>query len=167
MELAFLRESKSLATKGVQTLISNFYKMPGVLRFLTGMSLLYLLFLLMSVVPGTINVHGRIVTTAEWWANGSGIILMLSSAPLVISGFLLLTQSRYSRPSYIAGWAIVDVAVVWIANINGASLSRADACVYGLLCIASVGVFATYLYLSTPVKQYLNDVPQERRAGSP
>lgn len=140
----------------MRKMVDNFLKMPGALRFLTAMALLYLLFILMSVVPGTVNVHGKAVNTTVWWDNGSGYILIFSSLPLIVSGLMLLMQSRHARPTYIIGWLLVDSAAFWISNINGVPLSTEDARIYGLLCIASIVAFAMYLYLSHAVKNYLN-----------
>lgn len=139
-----------------RTLIVNFFEMPGALRFLTGTSLLYLFFIGASIVPGTVNVHGKIVTTAEWWANGSGFILLFSSIPLMTSGLLLLRRAAHARPLYIVGWVVVDIAAVWIPTVNEAPLSRSDVIVYGVLSAASLIAFATYLYLSGAVKRCLN-----------
>lgn len=120
----------------------------------------------MSIVPGTINIHGRIVTTVEWWSNGSGYALVLASLPLITSGFLLLMQSRYSRPIYIVGWVVVDSAMVRIAVINGAPLSKEEASIYGILCVLFIGIFAIYLYFSKAVKEYLSDVPSRRQSNN-
>ncbi|WP_036114025.1 hypothetical protein [Luteibacter mycovicinus] len=140
-----------------RTLTVNFFEMPVALRFLTGMSLLYLFFIGASIVPGTVNVHGKIVTTAEWWANKSGFILLFASIPLITSGFLLLRRAAHARPLYIVGWVAVDIAAIWIPAVNDVPLSRSNVIVYGVLSAVSIIAFATYLYLSGAVKTYLND----------
>ena len=75
-------------------------------------------------------------------------------------------QSRYSRPIYIVGWVVVDSAMVRIAVINGAPLSKEEASIYGILCVLFIGIFAIYLYFSKAVKEYLSDVPSRRQSNN-
>lgn len=152
---AGLPVSRLSATEEVTVLVSNFFKMPGFLRFLTGIALLFILFVAQSVFSDVIRVQGREISRAEWWESGSGVIQLLSSVPIVASAFLMLARSRYARVSYILGLLVSDVGTGFILNANG--IMRTDEQWWFVFSAFAVSllVFGCYLFGSKRVAAYI------------
>lgn len=136
-------------------LVSNFVKMPGVLRFLTGVALLLILFVAQSVFTDAIRVQGREISRDEWWGSGSGVIQLLSSLPLIIAAFLMLARSRYARMSYLIGWLVSDIGTIFILKANGIMSTGVQWWFVSLACAVSLLVFAWYLFTSKQVAAYV------------
>lgn len=143
------------ATKEVTVLVSNFVKMPGFLRFLTGIALLFILFVAQSVFSDVIRVQGREISRNEWWGSGSGVIQLLSSLPLITAAFLMLARSRYARISYLLGWLVSDIGTGFILKANGVTLTGEQWWFVFFACSVSLIAFACYLFMSKQVAAYI------------
>ncbi|MDQ7995559.1 MAG: hypothetical protein AAGC76_06875 [Luteibacter sp.] len=141
--------------EGVQVLAKNFFDMPSVLRFLTAIALVNIVFLVSAVFSGAMHVQGHVISRAEWWSSGSGYIQLFSSLPLVASALLLLVRSRYARAAYIFGWIVSDIGTALIAKTSGIHLPRELSLFYASGCAISLLLFAGYLFLSKAVEAYL------------
>jgi len=159
-----LAVSRLSATKEVTVFVSNFFKMPGFLRFLTGVALLPILFVAQSVFSDFIRFQGSEIRRYEWWENGSGVIQLLSSLPMITAAFLMLARSRYARVSYVLGWLISDIGAGFILYANG--LMRTDEAWWFLFSTSAISliVFSCYVLASKRVAAYIRgESPQVDR----
>lgn len=137
-------------------MISNFFKMPGFLKFLTAMAILCIFFIISTMLPGSINIHGHLVSTREWWSNGSGYVFAIPFLLLGASGVLMLKRAVYSRFVYIAGWIFSDISVFAVMKINNVTLPLRVEYAYACFGGASIVVFAIYLYFGKRVRTYFD-----------
>lgn len=136
-------------------LVANFRKMPGPLRVLTLFSLMSVLLVAATVVPGGAVVGQRRVGFENWWSNGSGLIFAVAACLFFSAGILLLKARPLGRLVYISGVAGFYAASYVIELINGMSYSRADY-VYDLLFVAlQVTALSAYFFLNRRVKNFL------------
>jgi len=135
-------------------MLSNFIQMPGFLKFLTGMAAICVLSVILSILPGYIDIFGQHVSTSEWWSNGSGSVFAVSLVPIFCSGILMLKRSVYGRVMHIAGWISADIGVLMVAIINDVKMPHTLAYMYVAFAIASTIVFAGYLYFGKRARAY-------------
>jgi len=136
-------------------LVASFKRMPGPLRVLVLFSLMSVLFIAATVVPGGAVVGQRRVGLEDWWINGSGLVFGVAVCLFFSAGILLLKARRLGRLVYISGFAGLYVAHYFIERINGVSYSR-DAYFYDLLFAAlQVITLSAYLFLNRRVKNFL------------
>ena len=137
-------------------MISNFFLMPGFLKFLTGMAFVCFFFIISTALPGTVNIHGHLVSTREWWSNGSGFVFAISFILLGSSGILMLKRAVYSRALHIAGWISSGIAALIVVNINNITMPQSESYAYAGFSLASTTVFAIYLYFNKRVRIYFD-----------
>lgn len=135
-------------------MLSNFIQMPAFLKFLTGMAAVCVLSVILSILPGYIDIFGQHVSTSEWWSNGSGSVFAVSLVPIFCSWILMLKRSVYGRVMHIAGWISAYIGVLMVAIINNVKVPQTLAYMYAAFAIASVIVFAGYLYFSKRARAY-------------
>jgi hypothetical protein len=128
--------------------------MPGFLKFLTVMALACIIFIISTLLPGSVNIHGQIVSTRQWWSNGSGYVLAISLMPLCSSGILMLRRVAHSRFLHIFGWVFSGIGAFVTMKINDVMLSQRVEYAYAGFSIASTIVFAAYLYFNKDVRSY-------------
>lgn len=137
-------------------MLSNFIQMPGFLKFLTGMVLVCTLSLVLSMLPGYIDLFGRHISVTNWWSNGSGFVFAISLIPMISSGILMLKRSIYGRIVHIFGWIFADIGVLAVVILNDITVPTNDAYIYASFSIASIIVFSGYLYFSKRVRAYFS-----------
>lgn len=120
------------------------------------MSLLCLLFVISTVFPGTIDVYGHLISTGEWWANGSGFVLSSALLLLGSSAIMMLKRIAFGRIIHIAGWVSLYVGAFIVARINDVTLPSSVQNLYAALGVGSTIVFATYLYFGKGVRRYFD-----------
>ena len=135
--------------------IANFRRMPGPLRVLTLFSLMSLLLIAATVVPGGAVVGQRRVELKDWWMNGSGLVFAIAVCLFFSAGILLLKARRLGRFAYISGFAGLYVAGYFIERINGVSYSRDDYFYDLLFAALQVIALSAYFFLNRRVKNFL------------
>lgn len=135
-------------------MLANFVQMPGFLKFLTSMAIICVLSVVLSILPGDIDIFGQHISTSDWWSNGSGFIFAISLIPIFCSGLLILKRARYSRIVHIIGWVFADIGVLAVAVINHVTMPMDIEYVYVGFSIVSIIVFAAYLYFNKRVRVY-------------
>ena len=125
----------------------NFLVMPLALKILTASALSMLLVIVSTLLPGSpIDVFGREMTHAEWWATGAGLVTVLVGVSSIAAAVLMLKRSRYGRPAYMVASAAMSVSVLLIAAVAGANVVRwIPATLANVLLTLMI---ALYLYLS-------------------
>ena len=134
----------------------NFFLMPGFLKFLTAMAFLNGVFIISSMLPGGVNIDGRIVRTSEWWSNGSGFAFVAALLPLTASGVLMLLRTRYSRFAHVVGWLLQGVGVFAVTKINNVDVSRTSGYAGVGFVLAATLVIAIYVYRSKSARLYFD-----------
>jgi len=135
--------------------VANIRRMPGPLRVLTLFSLMSVLLLAATVVPGGAVVGQRRVGLEDWWSNGSGFVFALAICLFFSAGILLLKARRLGRLAYISGVAGFYVAAYFIELINGVNYSRDDYFHDLLLAALQLTVLSAYFFLNRRVKSFL------------
>lgn len=135
--------------------IANFRRMPGPLRGLTLFSLMSMLLIAATVIPGGAVVGQRRVELKDWWMNGSGIVFAVAVCLFFSAGILLLKARRLGRVAYISGFAGLYVAGYFIERINGVSYSRDDYLHDLLFAALQVIALSAYFFLNRRVKNFL------------
>lgn len=135
-------------------LVANFRRMPWPLRVLTLASLMSVLLLAATVVPGGAVVGQEKIQFEDWWINGSGLIFAVAVCLLFSAGILLLKAHRLGRLVYISGAAGFYAAGYLIERINGASYSRDDYCFDLVFAASQIAALSVYFFLSRPVKSF-------------
>lgn len=136
-------------------LVANFRRMPGPLRVLTLFSLMSVLLIAATVVPGGAVVGQRRIGLENWWINGSGLVFALAVCLFFSAGILLLKARRLGRLAYISGFAGLYVAGYFIELINGVTYSRDDYLYDFLFAALQVTALIAYFFLNRRVKNFL------------
>jgi hypothetical protein len=127
--------------------------MPGILKWLTSLCLVLPVFLLVSLTPhGSIRVSGRVMSNAEWWATGAGIVVVVLTIAMTAAGFLMLNRSPYARRIYILGMLATFLSGPLIEKLTQ---SGHDEPLWSILLgLLPVGAIAWYLYASQATAKY-------------
>jgi hypothetical protein len=133
--------------------LRNFNAMPGILKWLTSLCLVLPVFLLVSLTPhGSIRVSGRVMSNAEWWATGAGIVVVVLTIAMTAAGFLMLNRSPYARRIYILGMLATFLSGPLIEKLTQ---SGHDEPLWSILLgLLPVGAIAWYLYASQATAKY-------------
>lgn len=137
-------------------LIVNFRRMPWPLRVLTLLSLMSVLLVAATVVPGGVVVSQKKIGVVDWWINGSGPVFAVAVLLFFSAGILLLKARRLGRLAYISGFAGFYVASYLIERINGVSYSRDDYFYDLLFAGLQIAALGAYFFLSQRVKNFLD-----------
>ena len=131
----------------------NFLAMPPLLKLLTASAFVVLLFVVGSAFRNSgIEVFGRQVSSANWWSSGAGLVTLIAGAILAASAILMLSRSRYGRPTYILGWVALDISILLISRITGTEVATAIPALISNVVIT--GVLGAYLYKSKAISHY-------------
>ncbi|WP_448099229.1 hypothetical protein [Luteibacter yeojuensis] len=136
-------------------LIVNFRRMPWPLRVFTLLSLMSVLLVAATVVPGGAVVGQKKIGAGDWWINGSGLVFAVAACLFFSAGILLLKARRLGRLFYISGVAGFYVAGHVIERINGVSYSRDDYFYDLLFAALQIAALSAYFFLSRRVKNFL------------
>lgn len=75
--------------------LKNLKAMPSVLKWLTAVSLVPLIFFLGTLIPnGSINVNGRPMPNSVWWACGAGAVVAVLAVIMTIAMLMLMRRSN-------------------------------------------------------------------------
>jgi hypothetical protein len=133
--------------------IKNFNAMPGILKWLTSLSLALPIFVVVTLVPnGSIKVSGRLMANADWWATGAGAVTLVLAIIMAAAGILMLNRSPYARRIYILGMLATYLSGPLIGNLTKSDDEPLWSILLGVL---TVGIVAWYLYASKATAKYL------------
>jgi hypothetical protein len=131
----------------------NIKAMPGILKWLTAVSLVPALFVLGTLVPnGSVKVNGKPMANSVWWSCGAGATVAILAIVMTVATTLLIQRSRYARPVFLAGLASTAMSGLLIDKFTESNVARPFWPVVANL--ATVGVVALYLYASNTVRKY-------------
>jgi hypothetical protein len=131
--------------------MKNFLAMPGILKMVTVLGFFTLVWVATSLVNG-VDVFGKHVDTATWWAEGAGYCCLFAALIASWSSILMIMRSRYGRPVCIVGWLAIAASSLLGAYIAEVPyVSYMPGIVSSLIMTACV---AGYLYLSKRTKTY-------------
>ena len=136
-------------------LIASLSRMPWPLKILTLLSLVSVLLVAATIVPGGAVVGQKKVGLEEWWTNGSGPVFTAAVCIFFGAGVLLLKARPIGRLAYILGIAGLYFAGYLVERINGVSYSRDDYVYDFLFAAFQIAALSTYFFLSRRVKSYL------------
>lgn len=81
--------------------------MPGILKWLSAVGLVPLLFLLATLIPNrSINVDGKLVANLDWWSSGAGAVVAVLAIVMTAAEIQLLRRSKYGRPFFLMGMVL-------------------------------------------------------------
>lgn len=135
--------------------LNDFKRMPWPLRVLTLLSLVSVIFVALTIVPGGAVVGQRRVGLKDWWINGSGPIFAFAISLFFCAGIWLLKSRSIGRLAYISSFAGLYVAAYLIEQINGMFYTRTEYFYDFLFAALQVLVLGAYLFLSRRVKAFL------------
>ena len=131
----------------------NLKAMPNILKWLTAVSLVPLLFVLGTLNPnGSIKVYGKPVANSTWWASGAGVTVAALAIIATFAALLLVRRSKYARPVLLFSMTSASVSGTVIAK-----LTESDVTMHLWMVIANlvpVALIAWYLYASKAVRKY-------------
>lgn len=126
--------------------------MPGILKWLTSLCVVPLVFLLFSLNPhGSIKVARQLMPNAEWWTTGAGMIVLVLAIAMTTAGVLMLKRSPYARRIYILAMLATVLSGPLIAKLTNNAIEPFWSILLGLL---PVGAMAWYLYASKAIAKY-------------
>ena len=129
--------------------------MPGILKWLTAVGLVPVLFVLGTLIPdGSVKVNGKPMANSLWWSCGAGGTVALLAIVMTVATTLLIQRSRYARPVFLAGMASTAMSGFLINKFTEPNGVRPLWPVVANLAI--VGVIALYFYASKAVRKYFN-----------
>jgi len=127
--------------------------MPGILKWLTAVGLVPVLFVLWTLIPnGSVKVNGKPMANSLWWSCGAGGTVTLLAIVMTIATALLIQRSRYARPVFLAGMALTAMSGLLIDKFTESNGARPLWPVVANL--ATVGVVALYFYASKAIRKY-------------
>jgi hypothetical protein len=127
--------------------------MPGILKWLTAVGLVPVLFVLGTLIPnGSVNVNGKPMANSLWWSCGAGGTVAFLAIVMTVATTLIIQRSRYARPVFLAGMALTAMSGLLINKFTESNGVLLLWPVVGNLAI--VGVVAMYLYVSKAVSKY-------------
>jgi hypothetical protein len=129
--------------------------MPGILKWLTAVGLVPVLFVLGTLIPnGSVMVNGKPMANSLWWSCGAGGTVALLAIVMTVATTLLIQRSRYARPVFLAGMALTAMSGLLINKFTEPNDVRP---LWPLVAnLAIVGVVALYFYASKAVRKYFN-----------
>lgn len=130
--------------------------MPKFLKFLTAMALLNGVFIILSIFPGNVTIDEKIVSTSQWWSNGSGFIFAVALLPLTISGVLMLLRTGYSRAVHVVGWLLQGIGVFTVTKINNVAVPHTVEYAGAGFILTVTLVVAIYVYRSKGARLYFS-----------
>lgn len=138
-------------------MISNFIKMPAILKLLSVCFLVVLSFSMYSMTPGTsVVIFGSEVSALQWWTSGSGLVSFITAISMMFASMLMLRRSRYGRLAYIFSWLAMDLSIIFVASSFGSGVGILISTLSNSLITTLLIIL--YLYKSAAVKKYfLND----------
>jgi hypothetical protein len=126
--------------------------MPAILKWLTSLCAALPIFLLVSLIPhGLIQVSGRAMPNAEWWATGAGMVVAALAIAMATAGILMLKRSPYARRIYIFAMLATFLSGPLVAKLT---IDEAEPPWSILLGLLPVGAIAWYLYASKATAKY-------------
>jgi len=129
--------------------------MPGILKWLTAVGLVPVLFVLGTLIPnGSVKVNGKPMANSLWWSCGAGGTVALLAIVMTVATTLVIQRSRYARPVFLAGMALTAMSGLLINKFTEPNGVRPLWPVVANLAI--VGVIALYFYASKAVRKYFN-----------
>jgi hypothetical protein len=133
------------------TLARSFAAMPPVLKWLTAIGLLALVFPVGFTFLG-LRAFGRPMTGLAWWSSGAGPVSTVSCLCMAASALLMLRRTRYARTLYLLSWVALNASEPLLASMVGAAYTT---WVRDLAWTAAVTTaIALYLGLSSAVGTY-------------
>ena len=136
-------------------MVKNFIAMPAILKLLTAVVAISLVFCIGSTNPHwSINVFGRQTTSSEWWVSGAGLATSIVSCLMLLSAILMLRRRRWGRQVYIFSWIVLSLLIPIVALLEGVGFYvAAPSLLSNLVLTALVSV---YLYKSNAVENYFS-----------
>lgn len=128
-------------------------RMPFVLRIVTQMLLILILFLPASLMPfGEHSIDGQLVTFVEFWKQGGGPVFALLGIVASTLAYGFIRARFWSRPVSILCFLGFASITIWEdPRMNAENL---------IIAIGVVVLWPGYLYLSKRVRRYFSEAPQ-------
>lgn len=140
----------------VTQLVSELKSMPGILRFLTAISLASGAFVIATILPGGAMIGDRSIGAHEWWTNGSGVLFTLAISILVASGVMILKRARFSRECYLLGFLLLYPCAFAVQAINEIPFDEWEVVSSLLFGVAQLTAIALYFYVNRRAKEYFS-----------
>ncbi|URL59848.1 hypothetical protein IM816_07090 [Luteibacter flocculans] len=134
---------------------ANFVRMPGPLKVLTLLSLMSVLLVAATIIPGGAVVGHSKIELRDWWVNGSGLVLVAAVGLFFSAGILLLRARRLGRLAYLSGFAGFYIAAYAIEGINGVSYASRHHFLDLFFATAQLAALSAYFFLSRRVRNFL------------
>lgn len=136
-------------------MFQNLKAMPGILKWLTAVSFVPIVFFLATLIPnGSIQVNGRPMANAAWWSCGAGWVVTVLAIMMTAAEILLLQRSKYARPAFLAAMAFTVTSALPIEKLIEPNVRLPLWSV--ITNLALVALIAWYLYASRAVQKYLH-----------
>ena len=136
-------------------MFQNLKAMPGILKWLTALTLVPPLFVLCTLIPnGSVKVYGSPMTNSAWWSCGAGVVVALLAVMMVVAEILLLQRSKYSRPVFLIAMASTMLSGLPLEQLLEPKVTPPLwPTVFDLIPIA---LMTWYLYASKAVQTYFH-----------
>ena len=132
----------------------NLERMPPFLKVITASTLAPLAFITASLLPGgSVNVFGHPISPRQWWTSGAGLVILVASFPLIVSGVLMLKRVRAGAVLYVIAMGALSGTIPLVSHLTGAT-SRVGSWNVTVANIAVDVALGGYLFMSPAVREY-------------
>jgi len=131
----------------------NLKAMPNILKWLTAVSLVPLIFFFGTLIPnGSVNVNGRPMPNSVWWACGAGAVVSVLAVIMTIAVLMLVRRSQYARPVLLVGMTLTFLSGTLLTKLTGSNVT-APLWLH-IANLIPVAAIAAYLHASKAVRKY-------------
>jgi hypothetical protein len=131
----------------------NLKAMPGILKWITAVSLVPPIFFLGTLIPnGSINVNGRPMLNSVWWECGAGAVVAVLAVIMTVAVLMLLRRSKSARPVLLVGITATFLSGTLLAKLTGSNVTA--SLWLDIANLIPVAAIAVYLYANKAVQRY-------------
>jgi uncharacterized membrane protein (DUF485 family) len=133
--------------------LQNLKAMPNILKWLSAVSLVPVIFFLITLIPGgSVNVNGRPMPNSVWWACGAGALVSVLAVIMSIAVLMLVRRSQYARPVLLVGMTLTFLSGKLLTKLTGTNIT--EPLWLDIANLIPVAAVAAYLYVSKAVREY-------------
>jgi hypothetical protein len=131
----------------------NIKAMPNILKWLTAVSLVPLIFFFGTLIPnGSVSVNGRPMPNSVWWACGAGAVVSVLAVIMTSAVLMLLRRSQYARPVLLVGMTLTFLSSTLLTKLTGSNVTA--PLWLDIANVIPVAAIAAYVYASKAVRKY-------------
>lgn len=99
--------------------------MPGILKWLTAVGVVPVLFVLGTLSPnGSVKLNGKPMANSPWWSCGAGGTVALLAIVMTVATTLLIQRSRYAQPVFLVGMALTAMSGLLLDKLTDSNVAH-------------------------------------------